>query len=147
VATTHASSGGLIDLRPLRAPLDDSQSTTLLRDDRLKIMRLVMPAGKAMHDHAVDGPIAMPCREGVIEVAAHGISRSMRAGDLLYLASKVPYSLRAIEDPSAALVTLAVERPAASKIGSAMSNQATVCRVGRVSADEARYPCLDFLGC
>ena len=55
MATKHASSGELIDLRPLGAPLDDSQSTTLLRDEQLKVMRLVMPAGKELHDHAVDG--------------------------------------------------------------------------------------------
>lgn len=111
MATKHASSGELIDLRPLGAPLDDSQSTTLLRDEQLKIMRLVMPAGKKLPDHAVDGPITMQCLEGVVEVAAHGVSRAMRAGDLMYLASKVPHSLRAIEDASV-LVTIVVERPA-----------------------------------
>jgi quercetin dioxygenase-like cupin family protein len=111
MATKHASSGELIDLRPLGAPLDDSQSTTLLRDEQLKIMRLVMPAGKKLPDHAVDGPITMQCLEGVVEVVAHGNSKTMRAGDLMYLASKAPHSLRAIEDASV-LVTIVVERPA-----------------------------------
>ena len=109
MATKHASSGELIDLRPLGAPLDDSQSTTLLRDEQLKVMRLVMPAGKELHDHAVDGPITMQCLEGVVEVVAHGIAKTMRAGDLMYLAGKVPHSLRAIEDASI-LVTIVVER-------------------------------------
>ena len=35
MATHHASSGEVIDLRPLGAPLDDTQSTTLLRDEQL----------------------------------------------------------------------------------------------------------------
>ena len=111
MATRHASSGELIDLRPLGAPLDDSQSTTLLRDEQLKVMRLVMPAGKELHDHAVEGPITMQCLEGVIEVTAHGISKTMHAGDLMYLGSRVPHSLRATEDASI-LVTIVVERPA-----------------------------------
>ena len=111
MATKHASSGELIDLRPLGAPLDDSQSTTLLRDEQLKVMRLVMPAGKELHDHAVEGPITMQCLEGEIEVTAHGSSKTMRAGDLMYLGSKVPHSLRATEDASI-LVTIVVERPA-----------------------------------
>jgi quercetin dioxygenase-like cupin family protein len=111
MATKHASSGELIDLRPLGAPLEDTQSTTLLRDAQLKVMRLVMPTGKELHDHAVGGPITMQCLEGEIEVTAHGTAKTMRAGDLMYLASKVHHSLRAIEDASI-LVTVVVERPA-----------------------------------
>jgi len=111
MATKHASSGEIIDLRPLGTPLDDSQSTTLLRDEQLKVMRLVMPADKELHDHAVEGPITMQCLEGAIEVAAHGSSKTMHAGDLMYLGSKVPHSLRATEDASI-LVTIVVERPA-----------------------------------
>ena len=111
MAIKHASSGDLIDLRPLGASLDDAQSTTLLRDQQLKVMRLVMPAGKELQDHAVAGPITMQCLEGVLEVTAHGSSRTMRAGDLMYLASKVPHSLRASEDASV-LVTIVVVRRA-----------------------------------
>jgi quercetin dioxygenase-like cupin family protein len=111
MAAKHASSGELIDLRPLGAPLDGAQSTTLLRDPKLKVMRLVMPTGKALHDHAVDGPITMQCLEGEIEVTAHASAKTMRAGDLMYLAAKVHHSLRAIEDASI-LVTVVVERPA-----------------------------------
>ena len=110
MATKHASSGELIDLRPLGGSLDDSQSTTLLRDAQLKVMRLVMPTGKELHDHAVDGPITMQCLEGRIEVTAHGSSTTMHAGDLMYLASRVRHALRAIEDASM-LVTIVVERP------------------------------------
>ena len=56
MASNHASSGEVIDLRPLGAPLSDAQSTTLLRDEQLTVMRLVMPTGKELRDHAVDGP-------------------------------------------------------------------------------------------
>jgi quercetin dioxygenase-like cupin family protein len=86
MATRRAASGEVINLRPLGPPLDDSQSTTLLRDSQLKVMRLVMLSGKELPDHAVDGPITMQCLEGVVEVMAHGSSRTMRAGDLMYLA-------------------------------------------------------------
>jgi quercetin dioxygenase-like cupin family protein len=47
----------------------------------------------------------------VIEVTAHGSSKTMHAGDLMYLGSKVPHSLRATEGASI-LVTIVVERPA-----------------------------------
>jgi hypothetical protein len=56
MATKPASSGEVIDLRPLGAPLAGSQPTTPLRGAQFKVMRLVMPAGKVLPDHAVDGP-------------------------------------------------------------------------------------------
>lgn len=111
MATRHASSGDVIDLRPLCAPLSAAQSATLLRDEQLKVMRLVLPTGKDLHDHAVDGPITMQCLEGEIEVAAHGRCTTMRGGDLMYLAGAVRHSLRATEDASV-LVTIVVEKPA-----------------------------------
>ncbi len=110
MATHHASSGELIDLRPLGAPLDDTQSTILLHDEQLKVMRLVLPAGKELPEHAVDGSITMHCLEGAIDVTAHGSCKTMRAGDFMYLAGKVPHALRAAEDTSV-LVTIVVQKP------------------------------------
>lgn len=110
MATRHASSGELIDVRPLRPPLVDTQSTTLLRDEKLKVMRLVLPAGKELPEHAVDGPITMQCLEGAVDVTVHGDRKTMRAGDLMYLAGHVSHTLRATEDASI-LVTIVVQRP------------------------------------
>lgn len=110
MATHHASSGELVSLRPLGAPLDDTQSTTLLHDEQLRVMRLVLPAGKALPDHAVEGPITMQCLEGTIEATAHGSCKTMRAGDFMYLAGNVPHALRATEDASV-LVTIVLQKP------------------------------------
>ena len=109
MAIHHASSGDLIDLRPLGAPLADTQSTTLLRDEQLKVMRFVLPAGKELPEHAVDGPITMYCLEGAIDVTAHGSCKTMRTGDLMYLVGRVPHALRATEDASM-LVTIVVQK-------------------------------------
>lgn len=110
MATHHASSGELINLRPLGAPLNDTQSTTLLHDEQLRVMRLVLPAGKELPEHAVDGPITMHCIEGVIDVIAQGSCKTMRTGDFMYLTGKVPHALRATEDASV-LVTIVLEKP------------------------------------
>ena len=110
MATHHASSGELLHLRPLEAPLDGTQSTTLLRDDQLKVMRLALPAGKELPEHAVDGPITMHCLQGAIDVTAYGSCKTMRAGDLIYLAGKVPHALRATED-AFLLVSIVLQKP------------------------------------
>jgi len=109
MATHHASSGEIIDLRPLGAPLDDTQSTTLLHDEQLRVMRFVLPAGKELPEHAVEGPITMHCLEGAIDVTAHGSCKTMHVGDFMYLAGKVPHALRATEDASV-LVTIVVQK-------------------------------------
>ena len=110
MATHHAASGELVSLRPLGAPLADTQSTTLLHDEQLRVMRLVLPAGKELPEHAVEGPITMHCLEGAIEVTTHGSCKTMRVGDFMYLAGKVPHALRATEDASI-LVTIVLEKP------------------------------------
>jgi quercetin dioxygenase-like cupin family protein len=110
MAIHHAASGDLVDLRPLGLPLDDTQSRTILRDEQLKVMRLVLPSGKELPEHAVNGPITMYCLEGAIDVTAHGSCRTMRAGDFMYLAGKVAHVLRATEDASM-LVTLVLQEP------------------------------------
>ena len=73
-------------------------------------MRLVLPAGKKLPEHAVDGPITMHCLEGTIAVTAYGSCKTMRASDLVYLAGKVPDPLRATEDASM-LVSIVVQKP------------------------------------
>lgn len=70
MAIHHASSSELIDLRPLGMPLDDTQSSMLLHDEQLKVIRLVLPAGKELPEHAVDSSITMYCLEGTIDVTA-----------------------------------------------------------------------------
>jgi quercetin dioxygenase-like cupin family protein len=112
VTTQHASSGDVIDIRPLGVPLAEAQTITLLRDAQLKVMRLVLPAGKELHEHAVDGPITMHCLQGAIDVTAQGSCRTLRGGELMYLAAKVPHALRALEDASM-LVSIVLPKPSA----------------------------------
>jgi quercetin dioxygenase-like cupin family protein len=110
MAIHHASSGELVNLRPLEVPLTEAQSTTVLRDPQLKVMRLVLPAGKELPEHAVEGPITMHCLQGAIDVTAHGTCKRMVAGDLMYLESKASHMLRARED-TAMLVSIVVQKP------------------------------------
>ena len=110
MALHHAFSGEIVDLRPLGAPLVDTQSTTVLRDAQLKVMRIVLPAGKQLPAHAVDGPITMHCLEGEIDVIAHGCCKTMRSGDFMYLAGEVRHALCAKED-SAVLVSIVIQKP------------------------------------
>lgn len=105
----HAASGDLIDVRPYGNRLTDRTSIAVVRDDRIEVMRLVLPAGKVLPEHFSYGPVTIQCIEGAVDLAVRDVVRPMRAGDLVYLAEQVPHAMRATEDASL-LVTM-VLRP------------------------------------
>lgn len=105
MAIHHASSGELIDIRPLQGDLQTVSTRTLYKSDHLEVFRLVILAGKGLPDHRVEGELTVQCLEGCIEMTASGRTEFMRSGDLMCLAGGVPHALKALED-SSVLVTL-----------------------------------------
>lgn len=104
----HASSGEVIDLRALGAELD-GPSTALVRTDDLEVMRLVLPSGRSVPQHRVSGEITLQCLEGAVEVQAGDDALVLDAGKLVYLASNIPYALRALQDSSLLMTLLRKE--------------------------------------
>jgi len=105
MAIPHAKSGEVIDLRPLGEALAHAVTNTLVKTDRLEIIRFVVPAGKEWHGHQVTGEITVQCLEGRVAFTAGGTTRELAAGQMLYLAGNELHSLRGIEDASI-LVTI-----------------------------------------
>lgn len=105
MALHHASSGELIDIRPLKNNLKHATTKALYKSDRLEVFHMVLLAGKAMPAHQVTGEITVQCIEGSIEFTAAGTSQLMRAGDLICLAGGTVHALNAVED-SSVLVTI-----------------------------------------
>ncbi|MGH8806869.1 MAG: cupin domain-containing protein [Noviherbaspirillum sp.] len=102
----HASSGELIDIRPLGDKLADSASTALVRTDDFEVMRLVLTKGKSTPEHHVPGEITLQCLEGTIELQAHGKTQSLQTGDMVYLHGNAPYALYALENSSVLMTML-----------------------------------------
>jgi quercetin dioxygenase-like cupin family protein len=101
----HAKTGEVIDLRPLGEALAHAVTNTLVKTDRLEIIRFVVSAGKEWHGHQVIGEITVQCLEGRVAFTAGGTTRELAAGQMLYLAGNEPHSLRGIENASV-LVTI-----------------------------------------
>ncbi len=110
MALPHAKSGEVIDIRPLGEGLTRSLTTTLVKTDRLEVIRLVVPADKEIPPHQVAGEITVQCLEGRVAFTAGGTTRDLAAGQMLYLAGNVPHSLRGLEDASV-LVTILLHQP------------------------------------
>lgn len=100
MALPHASSGQRIDLRPFADALPQQQSCALLKGRQLELMRLVLPAGKAMSRHSVPGEVTLLCLEGEVELQAHGLSQRLGAGELVWLEGGVDHALLALCDSS-----------------------------------------------
>lgn len=108
MAIPHAKSGEVVDLRPLGEALAHTVTKTLVKTDKLEIIRLIVNTGKEIPRHQVAGEITVQCLEGRIAFTSAGATREMAAGQMLYLAGNEPHSIRSIEDASV-LVTILLQ--------------------------------------
>ena len=106
MAIHHASSGELIDIHPLDDKLKTTPSSALFKSSHLEVLRTVLRAGKDVPPHDLVGEMTVQCFEGRVELAAAGTTQSMRAGDLICLASGETHSLKALDDSSVLIAML-----------------------------------------
>jgi quercetin dioxygenase-like cupin family protein len=109
MAIPHALPGQVVDVSPLGERLAQERTIALFKSDDLEVMRLVLRAGKSLPPHKVAGEITIQCVEGAMSVAAEGVERVLRAGQLLHLRGNVVHAVRALEDASA-LVTVVLAK-------------------------------------
>ena len=105
MAQPHATSGEVIDLRPLGKALADRITTAIIKSAQLELVRLVLPNGTALRQHQVSGEITVQCIEGLIEFTTPSVSRQLAPAQLIHLAAGEPHALRALAD-STALLTI-----------------------------------------
>ena len=110
MALLHAQPGEVVDVRPLREALATTQTKTLVKTDSLEVVRMVVPAGKEIPTHKAKGDITVQCLEGRIAFTACGKTHDLEAGQLLYLPTGEPHSLRGIEAGSLLLTILLTGR-------------------------------------
>jgi quercetin dioxygenase-like cupin family protein len=80
-------------------------------DKTLEILRLVVPVGKEIATHRVEGEITLQCLEGELAFWSMGKPVFLDAGQLLYLSAKEPHGVRGIEDASVLVRILLHGRP------------------------------------
>ena len=107
MAIRHLESGDITSLMPLGAKLAETPTRALFKDEHLEVMHVVLPAGRYVPAHAVDGPITIQCLEGQVEIGLGDKRKGMHAGELLYLAGGVTHDITAASD-AALLVSMAL---------------------------------------
>ncbi len=109
MALEHLQPGQVANVQPYGAALASASNTALFKSAELEVMRLVLPKGKSMPAHQVNGEITIQCLEGVVEVDANTSTPAiLKAGHLLFLQGGAPHALLALEDASV-LVTIVVK--------------------------------------
>ena len=104
----HAKPGEIISL--LRGPeLAATKTATLYKTDDLELIRLVLPPGKEIATHKAPGEITVQCLEGRVAFTVQGKTQELAAGQLLFLSSEEPHSVKGIEN-SSLLVTILLRK-------------------------------------
>lgn len=93
MAIQHAQPGDVIQLNQ-----DKSLTTTLLKTDRVQLIRLVVAAGKEIPEHSAPGDLIMQCLEGAVSVTGGGKTHQLRAGEAICFEAHAPHSVQGIED-------------------------------------------------
>lgn len=105
MAIHHALAAEVIDIGPLGRRLKGASTQALIKTESLEVIRIVIPSGKQLPPHRVEGEITVQCLEGRIAFEADGTEHEMSQGHMLYLAGGATHALRGLEDASV-LVTI-----------------------------------------
>jgi nucleotide-binding universal stress UspA family protein/quercetin dioxygenase-like cupin family protein len=110
MGTAPVKPGDVVDFRPLGTGLSAAKTNALARTDELEIIRLIVPAGKDIPEHKAGGAVVVHCLEGRVTLTALGKKQNLQMGELLYLPSGEPYSIKGVEDASLLLTIFQPKR-------------------------------------
>jgi quercetin dioxygenase-like cupin family protein len=90
------------------------ESRALFKGQDLEVIQLLMPEGRRMLEHRVDGEITLQCLKGCVDVISHALDSAdprpkarLTEGELLYLQRGEPHQLLAVVS-SVVLLTIAL---------------------------------------
>jgi quercetin dioxygenase-like cupin family protein len=82
----------------------DRHAVSLVKDDTLNILLMILKQGARLHEHRTKGPIALQVVSGSIRFSA-GAERTISAGEIVSLDRNISHSLEALEESAIILVT------------------------------------------
>ena len=101
MATHHAASGEIVDLKSWADDLEVEISKVITKTKGLELARLVIDAGVDMHHSkfcSVDGATVFHCIEGKIMIKTRDDETCLRQGQLVFLEAGVEHSLIGVEN-------------------------------------------------
>ncbi len=83
----------------------DRRAVSLIKDDALNVLLMVLKKGAHLHEHRTKGPIALQLVSGSIRFIGGPQQRIISAGEMVGLDRGIPHSLEALEESTLILVT------------------------------------------
>jgi quercetin dioxygenase-like cupin family protein len=113
MSVVHARSGDLLELDPDPAAQGRAGAVAMVRDDRLEVMRWMLPAGRSVPEYLACGPATIHCVRPDVRLALRHGEHRLGPGAMVYLAAGSRHALRAEAD-SVLLVTMVLVPPPAA---------------------------------
>lgn len=88
----HVEPGEVIDLRSLRQDMPADSTFALVKTTDMEVIRMVLPEGKNISEHSVEGEMSVQCLEGHTDFDVDGVTHTLTAGDWMYLSKKQLFS-------------------------------------------------------
>jgi len=97
--------GEALNLSDLQEDMPEDASLALVKTSDMEVIRMVLPKGKEVTEHSVDGQVTVQCVKGKVTFVADNQVNELTKDDWLYLNRNQPHSMQALAD-SVLLVTI-----------------------------------------
>ncbi|MDZ7772591.1 MAG: cupin domain-containing protein [Balneolaceae bacterium] len=101
----HIKPAEVVNLNTLKREMDRDATYALVKTSDMEVIRMVMPAGKEIAEHSVEGEMSVQCMKGHVLFSVDGKTQELIEGDWLYLNRDQSHSLSALRN-SILLVTI-----------------------------------------
>lgn len=95
--STLKQPGEVVQVLPAEQGVSAMKKSPLIRNNRVKVIRLELPAGKVLPEHKAPGELTVHCLAGKIEFTTMGKTQQLTPGSLIYLLPGGLHSVEAIE--------------------------------------------------
>lgn len=101
----HIKPAEVINLHTLNKDMPPESTFALVKSSDMEVIRMVLPKGKEVPEHSVEGEVSVQCLKGHVLFGIENSSHELQEGDWLYLNRHQPHHISAKED-SVLLVTI-----------------------------------------
>ena len=94
----HVESGEVINLNTLKDGMSEESTFALVKTRDMEVIRMVIPRGKDIMEHSVEGEVSVQCLKGEIIFQIGQEARTLTDDDWLYLSRNQEHALHAKKD-------------------------------------------------
>ncbi|MFH5832432.1 cupin domain-containing protein [Halalkalibaculum sp. DA3122] len=101
----HVHAGEVINLNTLKGDMSPDSTYALVKTSDMEVIRMVIPEGRNIDEHSVDGQVTIQCLNGTVQFRLGNETRELSSGSWLFLDRNQPHSIYA-ETDAVLLVTI-----------------------------------------